>query len=306
MAWWVLIILVSAAGLCPTPPNGGVRSVLRAFIGLDVRSLALSRILLGAVLAQEATGRFIYAFDFFSDGGLWPRETYLRVDARPFDFCLLASTGNAYMMKVLHVVFVVAALLVLVGYQTRVALLVAHFMLVQSVQRNSRICSGGDMMMRMMLLYLHFLPLNVRYSLDALLARSARRAPQGCVTASGADMGAETDRGDAGGGEGQRGCRSELPEPASTGSVVMSCASDLYMLNVTLVYVDNAVWKSGNSWRIDNTAVLRVLQTSQVPQAHTISVPKLIRLLPPGTPPHLPLPLSHSLNQNASAVGSEV
>ena len=227
MAWWVLIILVSAVGVCPSP-RGRVRCVLRSFVGLDVRSLALSRILLGAVLTLEATGRLVYAFDFFSDGGLWPRETYLRIDAtRSFEFCLLAATGNVYFVQALHVVFVAAALLVLVGYKTRVATLVAHFMLVQSVQRNSRICSGGDMMMRMILLYFHFLPLNVRYSLDALLARSrARGARQGT---SGADARAETDRDrlrssrcESAGGTTEPGCASDL-RPGTRGVGRMDC-----------------------------------------------------------------------------------
>ena len=35
------------------------------------------------------------------------------------------------------------------------------------------------------------------------------------------------------------------------------------LVNVLVVYMDNAVWKSGATWRTEGTAVLRVLQIVQ-------------------------------------------
>lgn len=149
--------------------------------GVDLRSLALLRVGLGALLLVDLAQRARHFRAFYTDDGVLPRAElglygplslqtlHAWVGASPIAVAALFAAAAAF-----------AAALAL-GYRTRVAT-VASWVLLASLQwRNPPIHHGGDVMLRMLLFWGMFLPLGARASLDR---RRGTAGPEGPLYAS--------------------------------------------------------------------------------------------------------------------------
>jgi hypothetical protein len=145
---------------------------LREIFGVDLRSLALFRIALGASLLVDLVMRARDLTAHYTDQGLLPRALLLPFGRLTIPLHRMAG-GAAYEAALFVVAGLVAAAFT-VGYKTRAATVVSWLLLQSLHDRNRLILDGGDPLLRIMLFWSMFLPLGARFSWDR---RRAREAP---------------------------------------------------------------------------------------------------------------------------------
>ena len=142
------------------------RELFKVGLGFDLRSLALFRIFLGAVAFFNLVGRVscdgLRAF-FSSSGVLPPVYPYPHLDllsAFPSVWAVGAFMGFLFFLSVC----------VLVGFWSRVSLLLLFLGQVLLHYRAAATESSAEMVLRLFLLWAVFFPVGARWSLDAVLA----------------------------------------------------------------------------------------------------------------------------------------
>jgi hypothetical protein len=147
-------------------------------VRVDARALAGFRIALGVVLLADLLLRSRDIVAFYTDTGVLPRSTLAEVYPLARRLSIHALGGGAGWQVVLSVLTGIAALALLVGYRTRIAV-AASLLLVLSVHaRNPLVLNAGDSLLRQLLFWGLFLPLDERWSLDA---RRRDRTPRASV-----------------------------------------------------------------------------------------------------------------------------
>jgi len=193
------------------------QTTLRKMFGLDWRSLALLRIGLALVILADL---WVSAKDlraFYSDDGILPRSL-LRAYTPP-DFCLHLLGGSVEFAAALFALEAVFAVMLLVGYRTRLATIGCWVLLLSRQARNPLVLFGADMIELLALFWAMFLPLNRRFSIDATLGR--------------------------------------VPPPAEP--AYFGIPGICTIIQFLLIYVMSALMKTGVSWQIDHSAVAYAL-----------------------------------------------
>ncbi|HEU5074016.1 MAG TPA: hypothetical protein VFU02_07580, partial [Polyangiaceae bacterium] len=137
--------------------------------GLDTRALGVYRILLGSMLIYDLTSRALYMTAHYTDDGFMPRERLLGGWSNPLFYSFHNWGGDLTSQTLLFGFAGVIALMLLVGYQTRVATILSYILLTSVQGRNYLILQGGDDILRTMLFWSMFVPLAARFSVDAVL-----------------------------------------------------------------------------------------------------------------------------------------
>ncbi len=135
--------------------------------GLDYRSLALYRMLMGLIVIADVIYRLPDLVNFYTDVGLVPRTLFMSEMTMPWSFSLHfanGSTGFAATMFGIHLIF---GLMLVFGYKTRWAMIGAYIMTTSVHNRNWLVNNGGDDILRALLFISIFLPLNRYFSLDS-------------------------------------------------------------------------------------------------------------------------------------------
>ncbi|MDS0473891.1 HTTM domain-containing protein [Natrinema sp. 1APR25-10V2] len=140
------------------------RAVERRF-EIDLRALAVFRLAIGSLLIGDLVLRSRNLIAFYTDDGVLPRAALFSV--YPSAYSLHALSGKAWVQALLFCVAGAAALAVLVGYRTRIATVASTVLLISLHIRNPLVLNGGDLLLRMLLLWGMFLPLGERWSVDA-------------------------------------------------------------------------------------------------------------------------------------------
>ena len=175
----------------PQPERGAaravatpLRSIAREVFTIDTRSLAAFRIAAALMLLVDLALRARFLPENYTDQGVLPRE----VVARDFPGTLPsihAFGGSSSYEAWLFALSGVFAVMLLVGYRTRLATFFS-WILVDSLQRrNFMVLETADDILRVMLFWSLLLPLGARFSIDARRA-GARRPPNACSPASAA------------------------------------------------------------------------------------------------------------------------
>ena len=151
----------------------GQRGVFWRVFGLDVRSLALTRIALAMVVLADLWIRAADLRAFHGDAGLLPRAAWVR--AYPTAFSLHAASGHLGFQVLLFAVQAVAAAMLLVGWHTRIANVVTWVLLVSLHARNPVILQAGDALLACLLFWSIFVPMGARMSIDAAFGKSIAR-----------------------------------------------------------------------------------------------------------------------------------
>ena len=146
---------------------GRVRRLLARHLGVDTRALAALRVGLGLLLLADLLGRSRDLRAFYTDAGVLPRSTRAAVVSDWF-LSVHALSGDLWWQVLLFLVAGVAAIALTVGYRTRVATAVSWVLLVSLHNRMPVVLNGGDVLLRMVLLWAIFLPLGERWAVDAL------------------------------------------------------------------------------------------------------------------------------------------
>ncbi|GAD52996.1 hypothetical protein MBEHAL_1756 [Halarchaeum acidiphilum MH1-52-1] len=187
-----------------------VRALVASRIGVDRRALAAFRVALALCLCLDLALRARNLTAFYTDAGVLPRTALRDLYPAISALSVHALSGTAWFEIALFALAAGFALALLVGYHTRLALLVSFVLLVSLQARNPLVLNGGDSLLRRLTLWGLLLPLGARWSLDAR-----------------ARVGDATDR--------------------SAG--VVSAASAALLLQVVFVYVVTALFKhQGTLW----------------------------------------------------------
>ncbi len=187
-----------------------MQTPVKDVFAIDLRALAAIRITLGLLLLVDFATRLPDLRNFYTDDGILPRTAL--IEHFPSLLSLHALSGGVTLQAILGALAAASSVMLALGYRTRLATLASFVLFSSLLNRNPMITHGGDLLLRLLLFWLLFLPAGARYSLDA--RETARLA---------------------------------LPLPPS-GARERSLASAAFLLQVCLVYWFNALNKHDWIW----------------------------------------------------------
>lgn len=156
---------------------------LRAVFGIDPRSLALFRAMLGTLLIADLALRARDLSAFYTDAGTLTRAHWGAL-AHRWHWSLHAASGEWWYQAALFALAALAAAALALGYRTRTASVVSFVLLASLVNRNPLVLQGGDILLVVMAFWAMFLPLGMRWSVDAALDPALREDPNAPRAAS--------------------------------------------------------------------------------------------------------------------------
>jgi hypothetical protein len=139
----------------------------------DLAPVGLFRILFGLQLFNWFWQLSPYLTAFFTDDGLLTAESLGAM--RPNDFTLLAFASQQWQVHALWLLGLVAAVMLTIGYRTRLACVLSFVTVSLFVGREPLILDGSDLVFRSVPLWLAFTAAGNAFALDAVLRR--RRGP---------------------------------------------------------------------------------------------------------------------------------
>lgn len=200
------------AGPADTASPGRHRWWRDAF-GIDPRSLALFRIVLGLTLLIDLGIRAADLGAMYTDAGMFSRGVVCLHFTNPWNWSFHFGSGAAWYQGFLFGLAAVLALALVAGCRTRLAAIGSWLLLVSLHNRVPPILNGSDNLLRMLLFWGMFLPLGRAWSVD--------------------------QRGRQRGGNPDLGARN-LP--------VASAASVAILLQMALMYWCSAAFKTNGEW----------------------------------------------------------
>lgn len=168
---------IRASAMNTTRPRGMLRiAPLREVFGIDLRTLALFRVLLGIYLLLDLGLRARDLAAHYTDAGILPRDVAI-AHLSPSSFSLHLANGSFAFQAALFLLAGVFAVLLVLGWRSRLAVVASWLLLLSLQNRNTMILSGEDNLALLMLFWAMFLPLGARYSVDAALDPDPERLP---------------------------------------------------------------------------------------------------------------------------------
>jgi hypothetical protein len=135
-------------------------------ISLDLRSLALSRIILGSVLLVDILTRLQDLTAHYTDTGVLSRQNLLDHYDMNIKWSLHLLSGDAGMQLVLFIIAAIFAVMLIIGWNTKIATIVSWILLVSVQNRIPIINDAGDVAFRLVLFWAMFLPWGTYFSVD--------------------------------------------------------------------------------------------------------------------------------------------
>lgn len=146
---------------------------LAELIGIDLRSLALLRILVGFCLLLSLLAALGDPRAFYSDDGVLPRTAMIASDG-DWRLSLYLINGQTLFVTTLLLVQLGLALMLMLGLRARGAAIGSFLLWISLLNRNPLLVDHGDVLLGALLFWLMFLPLGARHAFDAALARNQR------------------------------------------------------------------------------------------------------------------------------------
>jgi hypothetical protein len=200
------------------------QSLIQRLAGIDLRSLAAFRIGLGVVLLWDLVTSLSGAGALYSEAGTMPLVVAEQLRESPWIVSLHSLSGATAWQVALISLQIIAAVCLLVGWRTQLAVAVSWALLCSLQARNPVVLHGGDVVLRMLLFWSLFLPLGARWSVDAAQGRRSCFAGEGRAF------------------------------------VVASLA---LLFQTAMIYWFTAALKWGNEWTRDGTAIYYALSVDQ-------------------------------------------
>ncbi|WP_247001838.1 HTTM domain-containing protein [Halosolutus gelatinilyticus] len=150
---------------------------IRRRFEIDRRALAAFRIAVGALLLADLLRRARKLEDFYTDSGVLPREALYSDYSPLYSNTFHTLSGETWAQALLFCVAGAFALALLVGYRTRIATIASWLLLVSLHLRNPMAINGGDVLLRMLLFWAIFLPLDSRWAVDARRVDRSQLSP---------------------------------------------------------------------------------------------------------------------------------
>lgn len=143
-------------------------SLIKRVFSLDLRSIALFRVMLALLIMTDLLLRSQDMVTFYTDKGTLPRTAWLQL-THQWHWSLHAASGELWWQIVLFTLAALAALALLFGYRSKLAAVVTFVLLASLLNRNGLLLQGGDQLLVIMSFWAMFLPLGARYSVDSAL-----------------------------------------------------------------------------------------------------------------------------------------
>lgn len=147
-------------------------SILKDIFTIDLRSLALFRILVGACLFFDIAYRIPFAYDFYSDQGVLPREALITKFMNIWETSVFLISGQTFTVTVILIIAAISALCLTIGFYTRVAAFVCWVLVFSMHTRIGVVLHGGDDVFRVLLFWMQFVPLSACFSVDSYLNKT--------------------------------------------------------------------------------------------------------------------------------------
>jgi len=157
-----------------------IAHVIGRWFEIDLRALAAFRISLGLLLIADLALRARNLGAFYTDAGVLPREALFSDYTNVYS--IHALSGEAWAQSVLFCLAGAFALALVVGYRTRIATIVSWLLLVSLHIRNPMVLNSGDVLLRMLLFWAIFLPLDERWSISAGASDTDRKTTASIAT----------------------------------------------------------------------------------------------------------------------------
>jgi predicted DCC family thiol-disulfide oxidoreductase YuxK len=154
---------------------------LKELLGADLRSLAVARIAMGALILIDLIHRSTDLVAHYTDIGVFPRVAAIENAYSRWTFSLHMMNGTWQVQAMLFVVAAVFGVALMVGYRTRLATVVSWLLLL-SLQNRNWVILAGDNLLRVLLFWAIFLPWGARFSVDKLRNPSWDDAPNQCLS----------------------------------------------------------------------------------------------------------------------------
>ncbi|MBX7212067.1 MAG: HTTM domain-containing protein [Verrucomicrobiaceae bacterium] len=148
-----------------------LKHAFRRTAGIDPRSLAAFRIGLGVLLLWDIALALGSVRAFYSDQGFLPLASLPQFEESPWLWSIHSWSGSTAWQVTLLLLHMTAALCLLAGFHTRVAVAVCWVLLCSLHARNQIVLHSGDMVLRLLLFWSMMLPLGARWSADACLRK---------------------------------------------------------------------------------------------------------------------------------------
>ena len=199
-----------------------------ALFGIDLRALAALRIGLALLILFDLVGRACDLEAHYTDFGVMPRPAvYLFDGDRWANLSPYMWVDGIVPVACLMLIAAVFAVMLLVGYRTRIAAVVTYFLLAGIHSRNPMVLHGADLALRMLLFWALWTPIGARWSLDGTIAHHRLDG------------------------------RQVLPRR------VLSAGTAALLLQVGILYWFTAASKTAPEWRRDGTALYYALSIEQ-------------------------------------------
>lgn len=224
--------------------------LLERFFAIDPRSLAVFRIFISALLLADLVTRVADLNAMYTDDGMFPRAEMHRRVTTVWNWSFHYVSGAAWFQGVLFGMAGVFALGLLLGFKTRVAAIGSWLMLVSVQHRVPAVLSGAEILLRMLVFWGMFLPLERMWSVDRW-----------------------------------RTMRQTVPPAFMDNGPVLSVASAAILLQMGLMYLFSAIAKSNAQWW-NGDAMAGILAHdfyASRPAGYLLGFPQLLKFLTWGT-----------------------
>ncbi|MEO1791826.1 MAG: DCC1-like thiol-disulfide oxidoreductase family protein [Cyanobacteria bacterium J06629_19] len=169
--------MTSATPTQKSSKDGGWLAAFRDRYSLDVRSLALLRIGLALVILADLFTRAGDLAAHYSDGGVLPRAVLNDGILKTGYWSIHTLSGSVVFQGLLFLVAGLAAIAMLIGYHSRVAVIVSWVLLISMHNRNPLLIFAADDVLRAVMFWAMFLPLGAAYSVDRAMNTATRPMP---------------------------------------------------------------------------------------------------------------------------------
>jgi len=153
-------------------------SKLAELFGADLRSLAFFRIAVSCVILGDLTVRGMSLRAHYTDFGVLPRTALIDQFSPLWRLSLHFMSGQPAVQLALFILAGLFAVMMLVGYRTRLATFLSWAMMTSLHARNPMVLQAGDVFLHMLLFWGMFMPLGARASLDSFLKPAREPLPK--------------------------------------------------------------------------------------------------------------------------------
>lgn len=163
-----------------------IRTIARAIFKIDVRALAAFRICLGLLILSDLIIRCGDIDAHYSDSGVLPRSVVISNLISKYYFSIHLINGLPEFQLFLFAINALVAILLIIGYRTRLMTFIAWVFLTSLNNRMIMVSTGGDTLLRLALFWSMFLPLDHAYQIKNKKSKVSRYPTSTCSTATAA------------------------------------------------------------------------------------------------------------------------